>query len=186
MGRLNITALPLPGLCLVERQRIGDSRGFLARLFCATELARVGWTGPIAQINHTHTRRRGTVRGLHFQYAPHTEAKLVCCLRGEVWDVAVDLRRGSPSFLSWHAQLLSADNGHAMLIPPGFAHGFQTMAENSELLYVHSASHAPGSEGNVNALDPRLAIHWPLPIAERSLRDQDQPPLATNFEGIIA
>ena len=106
---------------------MGDARGFLSRLFCAEELRAAGWTGPIAQINHTHTARKGTVRGMHFQYPPHAEMKLVSCLRGEVWDVAVDIRAGSQTFLRWHAEILSADNGRALLIPQGFAHGFQAL-----------------------------------------------------------
>ena len=125
MKRLAIADLPLAGLKRIERQRLGDARGFLSRLFCAEELAAAGWSKPIAQINQTFTAKRGTVRGLHFQYPPHAEMKLVSCLRGEVWDVAVDVRAGSKTFLRWHAERLSADNGCALLIPEGFAHGFQ-------------------------------------------------------------
>ena len=119
MSRLQVTPTPLPGLCLVARARLADERGHLSRLFCAAELASFGWTQPIAQINHTHTRHCGTVRGLHYQRPPHAEAKLVSCLKGEVWDLAVDLRPASPTYLQWHAQRLSPDNGLALLIPPG-------------------------------------------------------------------
>jgi dTDP-4-dehydrorhamnose 3,5-epimerase len=171
MSRFEVSATPLSGLTLVRRQRLGDSRGFLARLFCAEELAAAGWHGPIAQINHTFTARQGTVRGLHFQRPPHAEAKLVSCLRGRVWDVAVDVRQGSPTFLHWHAQELSADNGLALLIPAGFAHGFQALSDDVELLYCHSAAHAPQAEGGLNPQDPRLAIAWPVPITELSARD---------------
>src|SRR5690554_6695588 len=107
MSRFTVTNLPLAGLKRVQRQRLGDNRGFLARLFCAEELAAAGWTQPIAQINHTFTAKQGTVRGMHFQRPPHAEMKLVSCIRGEVWDVAVDLRVGSPTFLHWHAERLS-------------------------------------------------------------------------------
>ena len=171
MSRFEIVDTPLPGLKLVRRQRLGDSRGFLARLFCADELAAAGWTGPIAQINHTFTARQGTVRGLHFQRPPHAEAKLVSCLRGRVWDVAIDVRQGSSTFLQWHAQELSADNGLALLIPAGFAHGFQALSDDVELLYCHSAAHAPHAEAGLNPQDPRLAIAWPVPITELSTRD---------------
>jgi dTDP-4-dehydrorhamnose 3,5-epimerase len=184
MTRFAIQSLPLSGLKLVERQRMGDARGFLSRLFCSHELALAGWTEPIAQINHSYTARRGTVRGMHFQYPPHTDAKLVSCLRGVVWDVAVDLRAGSPTFLQWHAQQLSPDNGCAMLIPAGFAHGFQTLSDDVELIYCHAAAHTPDFEGAFDALDPRLAIAWPLAIAERSARDQSHPLLEANFDGI--
>lgn len=184
MSRFTITDLPLAGLKLVERQRLGDSRGFLARLFCAEELAAAGWLQPIAQINHTYTARRGTVRGMHFQLPPHAEMKLVTCLQGEVWDVAVDLRAGSPTFLHWHAERLSADNGRALLIPEGFAHGFQTLTDGVELLYCHSAAYASSAEGGVNPQDERLGITWALAIAELSARDAAHPMLEGKFEGV--
>jgi dTDP-4-dehydrorhamnose 3,5-epimerase len=95
----------------------GDSRGYLVRLFCAEELAGAGWARPVAQVNHTYTTGRGAVRGMHFQHPPHAEMKLVACIRGEVWDVAVDIRAGSPTFLQWHAERMSAENGVALLIP---------------------------------------------------------------------
>jgi len=186
MGRFTITELPLPGLKRVQRQRLGDSRGFLARLFCADELAAAGWSGPVAQINHTQTTRQGTVRGLHFQHAPYAETKLVSCLRGRVWDVVVDLREGSPTFGRWHAEELSAENGSALLIPQGFAHGFQTLCDGAELLYCHSAAHAPQAEGAVHPNDERLAIGWPLSITELSARDAGQPRLAAKFKGLPA
>ena len=184
MSRLTILDLPLDGLKRVERQRLGDARGFLARLFCADELRSAGWRAPVAQINHTATTRRGTVRGLHFQRPPHAEMKLVSCIRGEVWDVAVDLRRGSPTFLSWHAERLSADNNRALLIPEGFAHGFQALSDEAELIYCHSAAYATDAEGGVNAHDPRLAIAWPLAVGELSARDAQLPVVDDAFAGI--
>lgn len=186
MSRFNVLDTPLAGLKVVARERRGDERGFLSRLFCADELASAGWPPRVAQVNHTLTRRPGTVRGMHFQHPPHAEAKLVSCLRGRVWDVAVDLRAGSTTRLRWHAEELSADNGRALLIPPGFAHGFQVLDADSELLYLHSTAYAPDSEGAVNALDPRLAIAWPLPVGERSARDIGHPMLAADFPGINA
>jgi dTDP-4-dehydrorhamnose 3,5-epimerase len=185
MSRFDIAALPLTGLKRITRQRLGDARGFLARVFCAEELAAVGWSRPIAQINHSNTAVCGTVRGMHYQKPPCAEAKLVSCLRGSVWDVAVDLRPGSPTFLYWHAETLSVDNGCAMLIPEGFAHGFQTLTDDVELLYCHSAPYASAHEGALNALDPRLAIAWPLPVRERSVRDQSHPLVGPAFEGIV-
>jgi dTDP-4-dehydrorhamnose 3,5-epimerase len=181
MSRFQIDDTPLSGLRVVARQRLGDSRGSLSRLFCADELAAAGWSGPIAQINHTVTVRQGTVRGMHYQRPPHAEKKLVSCVRGEVLDVAVDLREGSPTRLQWHAVRLSADNGLALLIPEGFAHGFQALTDNAELLYCHSAAYAPGAEAGLHPLDPRLGIAWPLAVAEMSDRDHrhafiDEPP----------
>lgn len=184
MSRFTLEPTPLAGLVTVQRQPLADSRGFLARMFCAQDLAPAGWTWPVAQINHTHTARRGTVRGLHFQHPPAAEAKLVSCLRGAVWDVAVDLRAGSPTFLQWFGAELSAANHRALLIPPGFAHGFQALADDCEMLYLHSTPHAPASEGGLDALDPRLAIAWPLPVAERSPRDAEHPLLAPGFTGL--
>ena len=144
--RLVVEDTPLAGLKRVRRQPLGDARGFLVRLFCADELRDAGWRAPVAQVNQTRTRARGSVRGLHYQRPPHAETKLVHCLRGEVFDVAVDLRRGSPTFLRWHAERLSEDNGVALLIPEGFAHGLQTLADDVDMLYCHSAAYAPAAE----------------------------------------
>lgn len=186
MSRFTITDLPMAGLKRVQRQRLGDSRGFIARLFCADELAAAGWTQPIVQINHTFTAKQGTVRGMHFQRPPHAEMKLVSCIRGEVWDVVVDLRVGSPTFLHWHAERLSAENGCALLIPEGFAHGFQALTNDVELLYCHSAAYAAEAEGGLHPNDPRLGIAWPLAIAELSARDAGHAPITADFEGVRA
>lgn len=184
MNRLSITDLPLAGLKRIERQRLGDARGFLSRLFCAEELGAAGWNNPIVQINHSYTAERGTVRGMHFQYPPHAEMKLVSCIRGEVWDVAIDIRAGSKTFLRWHAESLSADNGRALLIPQGFAHGFQALTDATELLYCHSAAHDAAAEGALNPKDQMLAISWPHPIGELSLRDSQHPMLNDEFAGV--
>lgn len=175
MSRLTCTALPLAGLTRVERHPMQDGRGFFERLFCAEELAACGWRQPIAQINHSLTRQASSVRGLHYQRAPHAEMKLVTCLRGAVWDVAVDLRADSPTFLHWHAEELSASNARALLIPPGFAHGFQALTDDAELLYCHSHPYTPGAETGVYPLDQRLGIAWPLPVAQLSPRDAGLP-----------
>lgn len=183
MNRFEAVALALPGLMRIQRKQMGDARGHLSRLFCAEELEPFGWSGPVAQVNQTVTRLRGTVRGMHFQRAPWSETKLVHCLRGEVWDVAVDLRRDSPTFLSWHAERLGAENQHALLIPRGFAHGFQTLSDEAEMLYIHSAAYVPQAEGGLRPDDPKLGITWPLPIAAISARDQSHPTLSSGFEG---
>jgi len=180
MSRLQYSETPLPGLRLIQRQRIGDQRGFLDRLFCAEELAGAGWV----QINHTCTHRQGTVRGMHFQYPPHSEMKLVICLRGTVWDVAVDLRPDSPTFLSWHAEELSPENQRAMLIPEGFAHGFQALTPDVEMLYCHTVSYTPEAEGGLHPEDPRLSIKWPQPITELSERDASHPMINDGFKGV--
>lgn len=186
MNRFSISDTPLAGVRTVERKLVGDERGFLTRLFCAEELRPGGWIRPIAQINHTFTARRGTVRGMHFQSPPFAEMKLVSCLEGEVWDVAIDLRRGSSTFLKWHGERLSAQNGRALLIPEGFAHGYQTLSEDVVLLYCHSAPYAPQAEGGLNPRDPRLAVGWPLEIIELSSRDAGHPMLTSAFEGLAS
>lgn len=184
MSSFAIVSLDLQGLSVVQRNRRGDSRGFLSRVFCREELAACGWGEPVAQINHTVTERVGTVRGLHFQSPPFAEMKLVSCIRGEVWDVAVDIRADSPTFMQWRAQVLSADNRRALLIPKGFAHGFQALTSDVELIYCHSAPWHAASEGILSAKDPRLAITWPLPIATMSERDAAAVYVDADFQGI--
>jgi len=185
MARFTLLDTPLAGLVVVQRSPLEDARGSFSRIYCAQELHdAAGLDAPIAQINHSVTRHRGTVRGLHFQLPPHAEIKLVSCLRGEVWDVAVDLRRGSPTFLQWHATVLSEDNHRSLLIPRGFAHGFQAQQDRCELLYLHTAAYHPAAEGAVRATDPLLQIRWPQPITHMSERDRQHPLLDAHFEGI--
>ncbi|MCW8165065.1 dTDP-4-keto-6-deoxy-D-glucose epimerase [Verminephrobacter aporrectodeae subsp. tuberculatae] len=184
MSRLVLTPLLLAGLFRVQRLPREDDRGAFTRLFCAQELASAGWTAPVVQINHSRSAQRGCLRGMHYQRPPHAEMKLVSCLRGAVWDVALDLRHGSSSFLQWHAEFLSADNGRALLIPPGFAHGFQALTDDAELLYCHTCAHAPAAQAGVHPLDPRLAIVWPLPTGQMSEHDAGQAALPADFEGL--
>jgi dTDP-4-dehydrorhamnose 3,5-epimerase len=176
---------PLSGIKVIGRRSIADSRGSFSRLFCHEELAAAGWLRPIVQINHSYTARRGTIRGLHFQRPPKAEMKLVSCIRGEVWDVAVDLRVGSPTFLQWHAELLSAQNGMAMLIPEGVAHGFQTLTDDVELVYCHSAPYASKAEAGLYPMDPGLAIAWPLRASTMSDRDAGLPRIGKTFQGVL-
>jgi dTDP-4-dehydrorhamnose 3,5-epimerase len=175
---------PLAGLKVVQRRPLGDARGYLERMYCSTALQPLLSDKSIVQINHTLTESRGTVRGLHFQFPPHAEVKLVSCLRGAVFDVAVDLRRGSSTFLRWHAEILDAHNHRTLLIPEGFAHGFQSLVDGCELLYLHTEAYQPTSESGVSARDPLLAIHWPQPITQLSPRDERHAPLTGDFPGI--
>jgi dTDP-4-dehydrorhamnose 3,5-epimerase len=186
MSRFQVFDTPIEGLKIVERSRLSDERGFLCRMFCSDELQAAGWRKPIAQINQTLTRAAGAVRGLHFQRPPHAEMKLVNCIRGEVWDVAVDLREGSSTFLKWFGVQLSSENGRALLIPEGFAHGFQALAPESELIYFHTVAYHPASEGALHVNEPRVAIEWPWPITGLSARDQALPMLAASFHGIAS
>lgn len=174
----------LAGLHIVQRKRHEDHRGFFGRLFCAEELFEAGFRLPVAQVNQTLTRCRGAVRGLHYQQLPHAEDKFVSCLKGEIFDVAVDLRRGSPTFMRWHAEVLSADNQRSLLIPQGFAHGFQALSDDCELLYLHSRPYAAQAEAALHVQDPVLSIAWPLPIAELSARDASHPFIDDAFPGL--
>jgi len=185
MSRFDFIPTPLTGLMLVQRKAIEDHRGFLSRFYCAEEFRAAGIDKPVAQINHTLTRQRGAVRGLHFQHPPHAETKVVSCLKGEILDVAVDLRRDSPTFLHWHGEILSAANRKSLLIPEGYAHGFQTLAEDCELIYLHTSPYHPESEGALNVADPRLNIAWFLPVNDLSERDRNHPFINQNFQGII-
>ena len=176
----------IPGLEIIEHQPTTDSRGFFERLYCTESLGtRLSPTDTIRQINRSHTGRKFTVRGLHFQYPPAAETKIVTCLKGRVWDVAVDIRKGSPTFLQYQSVLLTDRNHLSFLIPEGFAHGFQTLTSDCELLYLHTADYDPASEGTLDALDPTIGIDWPDKISERSERDQRHTSTAASFEGVL-
>lgn len=184
MSRFVIEKTPIEGLHVIQRKPIGDERGYLERMFCGDEFKSIIGQSSIVQINRTLTAKAGTVRGLHFQHPPYAEMKLVSCLRGEVFDVAVDLRKDSPTFLQWHVEVITESNHKTFLIPEGFAHGFQTLTDDCELLYLHTAAYAPDAEAGLNALDPCLAIAWPKPVAERSARDQQHAMLTSEFSGL--
>lgn len=182
---MNISQTPISGLMVIETKSHFDQRGAFSRLYCQEELQETIGSRRIVQINQSRTHTVGAVRGLHFQHPPHAEMKLVRCIKGKVWDVAVDLRAGSPTFLKWHAEELSFSNARMMVIPEGFAHGFQVLEADSELLYLHTDFYKPEAEGGVAHDDPRLIIAWPLPITDLSVRDQNHPPISSSFPGII-
>lgn len=182
--RFSVRPTAIEGVVVVEGQPRGDSRGAFMRLYCEDELRELIGQRRIVQINHSRTQRVGTVRGMHFQHAPHAEMKLVRCLRGRVWDVAVDLRRSSPSFHRSFGVELTPGNGRMLVVPEGCAHGFQVLEPDSELLYLHTAAYAPGAEVGVRCTDPLLDIRWPLPPVELSPRDLAFAPLTPAFDGI--
>jgi len=183
-NRFSALPTPIPELHVLKRKPIGDDRGYLDRLFCFDELQEILAGKTIKQINHTFTKKQGTVRGMHFQNPPQAETKFITCLQGEIFDVAVDVRRNSPSFLKWHGEILSADNHKTIVIPEGFAHGFQTLTDDCEMLYLHTAAYQPEFESGLNAQDPNLAIHWPLHVSNQSNRDIAHPMLTDTFKGI--
>lgn len=181
---MKVIATSLPGLKVVETTPFHDSRGAFGRWYCERELAEIIGNRQIVQINHSRTVAMGAVRGLHFQKPPHAEMKLVRCIKGRVWDVAVDLRQGSPTCLKWHAEELTPANARMMAIPEGFAHGFQVLEPESELLYLHTAFYAPEFEDGVCFDDPVLSIGWPVAVSDVSARDLQHPLIDRDFIGL--
>jgi dTDP-4-dehydrorhamnose 3,5-epimerase len=172
---------PVAGVHLVEPERIADERGHFARTFAADEFTAHGLDARVTQCSTSFNARRGTLRGLHYQAAPHGEAKLVRCTRGAIYDVAVDLRPDSPSYRRWTAAELTADNGRALYIPAGCAHGFQTLVDASEVLYQISTPYVPEAARGVRWDDPAFGIDWPPPPRGRrtmAARDAGYPDFA--------
>jgi len=163
----------LPGAYVVELEEHADERGFFARIWCRDELAAHGLTAELAQCSLSRTAAAGTLRGLHFQRSPHTEAKLVRCTRGAIFDVIVDLRADSPTLGRWFGAELEETDGRAIYVPEGFAHGFQTLADDVDVVYMISTPYVPESAAGVRWDDPFFAIEWP-PAAKRTLSDRDR------------
>lgn len=185
MDRMKVLPTPLRGLYEIWTTPTGDARGRFTRLFCEQELKPIRPALHFTQINLSETRGRGTLRGMHYQTPPAAEAKLIRCLRGKVFDVAVDLRAESRTFLQWHAVELSEDAGNAVFIPEGFAHGFQTLTDEAHLLYMHTAPWTPACETGLRHDDPRLAIDWPLAVTTISDRDNGYAIIDEAFAGVV-
>ena len=181
---MKLLGTEIKGVMIVGTTSFVDHRGAFARLFCEEKLALVLGSRHIVQINYSKTNLVGAVRGMHFQLAPYAEMKIVRCIKGKVWDVAVDLRQNSPTFLQWYAVELSSDNAKMMVIPEGCAHGFQVLEEDSELLYLHTAAYTPSVEAGLRYDDPRLAIAWPIEVADISERDRVHPLLKDDYCGV--
>jgi dTDP-4-dehydrorhamnose 3,5-epimerase len=176
------TALSLAGAYRIEPQFIADERGAFGRRFCVNEFRAVGLESEFVQCSISINRRAGTIRGMHFQIPPHLETKVVRCTRGAVFDVMVDLREGSPTYGQWHSEELSVDNQLMLYIPKGFAHGFQSLVDNSEVDYEITPAYAPDAAAGFRFDDPALAIHWPIADVVISQRDRALPP---SFAGIL-
>ncbi len=172
---MNFLETHLPGVFIVELDKIGDERGFFARAWCRREFQAHGLDGSIAQLNLSHNARRGTVRGMHYQVQPHAEAKVVRCIRGAIYDVVVDLRTDSVTYRKWLAVELSAGNRRMLHVPEGCGHGFQTLEDGTELLYQVTEFFAPGAERGVRYDDPAFQIDWPLPVTAISDKDASWP-----------
>ena len=184
MGILTPTPTPLGGLYEIRTTHVVDARGSFARLFCEHDFASIRVGLHFTQVNLSRTTHKGSVRGMHYQRLPVAEAKLVQCLRGRVFDVAVDVRAGSPTFLRWHAIELSDENNLAVFIPEGFAHGFQALSDDAQLLYMHTNNWTPACEAGLRHDDPQLAVSWPIPITLVSERDASFPLLDSTFAGV--
>lgn len=169
----------VPGAIVIDLDRLPDERGFFARSYCEQEFIAHGLTPRIAQCNVSFNRSRGTLRGMHVQAAPHEEAKVVRCTQGAVWDVVVDLRRTSPTFKRWYGIELSADNRRALYVPEGVAHGFQTLADDTEVLYMMSQFYRREAAYGVRWDDPAFGIEWPIPDPYLSERDRNFEPFSS-------
>jgi dTDP-4-dehydrorhamnose 3,5-epimerase len=174
----------MAGAYIVEPEPLSDQRGWFARTYCRSEFEQIGHRKEWVQMNHSYTREKGTIRGLHFQLPPYAEIKLIRCIAGAVFDVIVDVRSHSPGFLQWYGVELSAANKKMMYIPEGFAHGFQTLTDDAELVYCHSAYYMAGRESGIRYDDPVAGITWPLSVTEISDRDENHPLLDSQFTGI--
>jgi dTDP-4-dehydrorhamnose 3,5-epimerase len=172
---MNISALPLRDARLIDIEPRVDERGFFTRTWCRSEFARHGLDTEIAQESLSYNRRAGTLRGLHFQRAPHEETKIVRCAAGAIFDVIVDLRLSSPTYLRWYGCELTAENHRALYIPKGFVHGFQTLADNTEVIYIISEFYSAEAAAGYRYDDSAFGITWPLPIAIISERDLSWP-----------
>jgi dTDP-4-dehydrorhamnose 3,5-epimerase len=181
---MTFTETTLPGSFVIGLEPFSDDRGWFARTFCKKEFEQIGHTKEWVQLNHSVTYKKGSIRGMHFQYPPHTEIKMVRCIAGAIFDVIIDLRGGSPSFLQWFGQELSAGNKKMLYIPEGFAHGFQTLTDDCELIYHHTSFYVPGAEGGIKYDDKKTDIDWTLPVTEISERDKQHPYLEDTFTGI--
>jgi len=182
--RFVIQDVGISGVSVLTRLPREDERGWFERVYDTEDLAGLLGARTVAQVNRTYTKRQGSVRGLHVQGPPFADAKIVSCTRGAVFDVAVDLRRGSPTFGQWHGEELSEGNRKSLFIPEGVAHGFQALVDDCELLYVHTAPYDPTAENGVLATDPAVSIRWPLAVQHLSKRDAGLPALGSASEGI--
>jgi dTDP-4-dehydrorhamnose 3,5-epimerase len=175
---MRFTETKVAGVFLIEPEPIADERGFFARTWCREEFADHGLTAELAQANISFNHRKGTLRGLHYQAAPHAEAKLVRVTRGAIWDLALDLRRDSPTYLAWFGAELSDANRHMLYVPEGCAHGFLTLTDDAEVAYQMSAPYAPKAARGVRFDDPAFGIEWPGEVVVINERDRSYPDVA--------
>jgi len=181
---MKFTETPLKGSFVIDLEPFSDDRGWFARTFCKKDFQEIGHHKEWVQLNHSVTYKKGSIRGMHFQYPPHSEIKMVRCIAGAIYDVIIDLRQESSSFLQWFGAELSADNKKMLYIPEGFAHGFQTLTDDCQLIYHHTSFYVPGAEGGIRYDDQRVNIKWKQPVADISERDKNHPLINDTFTGI--
>jgi dTDP-4-dehydrorhamnose 3,5-epimerase len=174
----------IKGLYVAELEPLTDGRGFFTRTYCNEELDTINIEKPIRQINHSLTSIVGAIRGMHYQDAPCAEIKMIRCIVGEVFDVAVDLRKDSDTFLQWHGEYLNSENFKMMVVPEGIAHGFQVIKPDSELLYFHTESYTREAEAGVLFNDETIGIEWPLQVTDVSNRDLNHQLILKEFKGL--
>ena len=172
---MQFTKTSLADAMVIDLKKLGDERGFFARTFCAAEFAKAGLVAEFVQANHSHNVAAGTLRGMHFQRAPHGEVKLVRCVQGAIHDVIIDLRPESPTYRRWEGFDLDAETGRMLYVPAGFAHGFQTLRDETHVTYQVSHPYTPAAEGGVRWDDPAFGIAWPLPVGVISPKDAAWP-----------
>lgn len=178
------TETSLKNSYIIDIEPLADDRGWFARTYCKNEFNKIGLTQEWVQLNHSFTRQKGTIRGMHYQLPPYSEIKLVRCIAGAVYDVIIDLRIESSTFLKYFTIELSSKNRRMIYIPQGFAHGFQTLTDDSEIIYHHSQFYMPGAEGGIKYNDPKVNIEWPLPVKNISSRDNLHSLINNNFKGL--
>lgn len=183
MKKFQLLKTSIPDVRVIASNPIEDERGYLNRIFCQNDFEKF-ISSNIVQINHTLTKTKGTIRGLHYQKKPYSEIKIIKCIRGSVFDVALDLRKKSPFFLKYHSEILSSKNNKIIIIPEGFAHGFQTLTENCELIYFHTQFYNKKSELGISPYDKKINIKWPKKITYISDRDKKFRLLKGSFNGI--
>ncbi len=175
---------PLEGCYTIEFSPMADDRGWFSRVYCQKEFEAIEHQHSFVQFNHSFNHKKGTIRGMHYQNPPFQEIKLIRCISGAVYDVVIDLRKNSPTFLHYFGVELSAQNHMMIYIPHGFAHGFQTLEDETQLIYHHTEFYQPGHEAGIHYLDPMIQINWPLPPSILSERDKNLLFINESFKGI--
>ncbi|MCM2678950.1 dTDP-4-dehydrorhamnose 3,5-epimerase family protein [Echinimonas agarilytica] len=180
----SVETLPLKGAFRVRHKVFSDHRGMFKRLSCHQSLLDSGVDAQPRQVNASLTPKKGTIRGMHFQHEPATETKIVCAMSGSLFDVLIDLRPDSDTYLQWYGEQLSGESHSSLIVPPGFAHGFQTTSDNVLMMYLNSTDYAPDLESGIHPLDPSIAVAWPLPVTELSAKDSEHSFIDSTFNGI--